>query len=122
MDVEEHAQLIERAIRKLVREFRMLPREINAGLCADFQHAVWEELGKPDWIETVDDENLRRAEENIPNGQREAETASWYSHTFMRVNGLYYDSECPLGVVMWRDLPFFNRRMQSNGHDTRRDL
>lgn len=110
---ETRAQLVQRTIRELVAEANadgVSAREINAGLCADFQDVVWRRLGQPDWIETVDDENLRRAEENIADGDRERETARWYSHTFIRVDGLYYDSECPSGVAAWRDLPCFKRR------------
>lgn len=68
--------------------------EINHGWCADFAHAVWEELGRPDCVEIFGDEDLG---------------AESYSHTFIHFAGMYYDAECVEGVDDWTQLPFFHR-------------
>lgn len=80
------------AITRLVAEFKMPPSEINEGLCADFADAIWRQVpGAEVW---ADDE--LGAEE--------------YRHTFLKFNGLYFDSECPNGVLDWRQLPIYTRQ------------
>ena len=35
-------------------------------------------------------------------------------HAFIKLNGIYYDAECPNGAYHWTSLPFFNRPGYSN--------
>lgn len=67
--------------------------QINNGWCADFADAVWRECQRQ--VEVWNDNELGDID---------------YAHTFLKFNNLYYDAECPYGVLNWRDLPFYSRR------------
>jgi len=88
-------QTVLREVRDEFLEGPELPitsRQINNGWCADFATIVWERMGSPLDLHFYSDEDLGGAE---------------YTHTFLELNGLYFDSQCIEGVDDWTQLPIF---------------
>ena len=75
--------------------------DINCGLCEEWAGRVAElsESG----VEVLDASNLT----GDPDDSIE------YGHVFIRHAGLFYDAECPTGVINWKDLPLIVKRMDS---------
>lgn len=69
------------------------PAQINNGWCADFAQAVVEKANCPE-LQVFNDEELGAEE---------------YTHTFLKLNDLFYDAECIEGEEDWTQLPVFQR-------------
>lgn len=84
-----NTQNLSRSIRKLAKEYKISPRKINCGCCADFASVIWDRFSRP----------------------KELEFGSYYDyeygHTYLIFEGLCYDAEKPNGVKDWQDLPSF---------------
>lgn len=68
---------------------------INRGYCSDFAKDLIDVVGRGQvcWWDEMDDvtENEKY----------------WASHAFAKIDGIFYDSETPMGVRDWRDLHIY---------------
>lgn len=91
---------IKSVINKQVKEYEMLPCEINSGECEDF---AWK------LVKNIPNAKVSESDWDVifvnPNGKKE-----WIpTHFWVTVDGKHYDAECVDGVKDYHELPLFIR-------------
>ena len=84
------SEAMQKATAELAAEYKFTPREINGGWCDE-------------WAERVK-ELCPRAQVRTDDGDKDL-----VGHFFIKHGILFYDSECPEGVLDYHELPIFVR-------------
>ncbi|WP_196161808.1 hypothetical protein [Reinekea sp. G2M2-21] len=88
--------------------------EINEGLCADFASAIASQIQcMITGVYDVEDVDLLPCESS--DSFKQAVSKDWIGHTALFFDGLFYDSESPLGVSKFEDLQVNQRAMNKRG-------
>lgn len=94
-------------IRKIIEavnlEFEnrgLTPYQINNGYCNEWADTVFEEMAKTD---------------HVVESWETMWGISECSHSFIRVNGIFYDAECTMGTKNYMGLPTFSKIEETTG-------
>lgn len=112
---------IQLIIRDTLKKFKVIPYEINNGLCEEFAMEVIESMGgyQKDLFELTSDNFTDDNDEFKPEyladygdiDNPDPSEIDMGSHVWIYYNGKHYDAECVEGVENLFDLPFYKRRV-----------
>lgn len=93
------ADIINGLVQIYAAAYGMSAYAINGGDCANFADELIDLYGSGEvlWHDDMDDCTQYEAD--------------YWSHCFVRIGNKYYDSECPEGVIHWKNLPCFVRSL-----------